>query len=205
MSVAMWFICAAMTMPAAVYALFLSVSKQVYRDGKYRFYNLDGTDWTLGIMLGAMACTVAWPAVWLYLGWHRIAKREQRKERKLEIIRRRNEDAFNKLKEARRCLLRQKQDENNQAVTAWTREWNAALRPEHDRRIAASKERDRLALEARRTSRQQDDEMFAFFRSEGYSMAEARRQSLMYDDLYGSTEVCRHGNSRLYHCYSCSQ
>jgi hypothetical protein len=121
------------------------------------------------------------------------------------MVRRRNDRAYRKLKEARACLLREKQKENSDACLAWSREWNAALKPAHDRRIAEKKEQDRLALEARRTSRQQDDEMFAFFLSQGHSRAEARHHSLMYDDLYGSTEVCRHGNSRLYHCYSCSR
>jgi hypothetical protein len=193
-----------MTMPAAVYSLFLICERQAYKDGRYRFTELDGTSWTLGIMMGAFISAFEGPVAWLFLGWERIAKREQRKARKLEIIRRRNDDAFFKLKEARRCLLQQKKDENNQAVTAWTREWNAALKPEHDRRIAASKERDRLALEARRTARGEDKELFDFFRSEGYSMSEAQRHSLMYADLYGDDDVCRHGNSRRYHCYSCS-
>lgn len=199
MTVAMWFICAALTMPAAMYAIFNIFEDKVYRNGKYRF-NLDGVDWTLGVLFGAFFSAMAWPLVYPIIGIQWYMKREERRELKRKLIKRRNDDAYNKLKEARRCLLQQKRDENTDACLAWSREWNAALKPAHDRLIAQKATAREVEARTRRRIEQavEDD----WFRATQVVQGE-----LMYDDRYTGRQefgpVCRHGISQYSRCSLC--
>jgi len=194
-----WWLGALVGLPLAVHGLLRDMADAWILDREWVKDAPEGMDWGLAITIGAFVSSFAWPLVIMWQTFMYWRNREKRRELKRKMVLRRNERAFLLMKDARQTIMRQKQLENRDAIAAWTRQWNEALRPAHERLLA--EKASAREIEARRRN-SVDDEMVDHFRSQGYSQYQAERQArkyaLMYDDL-----ICPHGVDRSRHCFIC--
>lgn len=186
--VTIWTICSLLTIAPTGHMLLRDMGGATWVPGAGWDKKPSEADWGFSIFISIMMCGLSWPLMAVITAVRHYQTREKRAELKRTLIKRRNDDAFRRLKEARACLLNQKRDDHRDATAEWMNEFNAA----DTKRIEAIR-RSRLAQEQRRIERERE-------RIAEESMY--RDAEMYHESLSGTSYSCPHG--RAFRCWQCS-
>lgn len=183
--VTIWAICSLLTIAPAGHMLLRDMGGATWVPGAGWDKKPKESDWAFSIFISIMMCGLSWPLMAVITAVRHYQTREKRADLKRTLIRRRNEDAYRLLKEARACLLNQKKHEHTLATARWTSEFAAADTERHRLVREMRQAQERLRIE-RRMERIAEESMYS----------DARE--------YATASSCQHGHSPSYRCWQCS-